>query len=156
MQIPLKPLLTDLRSLHGSRCDGFTPSRACRRLMLLHGRCSASRHWWLPHSHIRSAPPLITGGFNSSERADLKLKSVAGDKTQRRIMSGNMRVGDLNQFQLYHEGPLQMNSMVNSGKVAPGSALSCDIGANEWLNRQLVLCVIYALINAMFLWLSRR
>uniref|UniRef100_A0A8C2XQQ6 Mix paired-like homeobox n=1 Tax=Cyclopterus lumpus TaxID=8103 RepID=A0A8C2XQQ6_CYCLU len=28
---------------------------------------------------------------------------------------GNMRVGDLNHFQMYHEGPLQINSMVNSG-----------------------------------------
>ncbi|KAG8011301.1 Homeobox protein MIXL1 [Nibea albiflora] len=27
---------------------------------------------------------------------------------------GNMRVGDLNHFQMYHEGALQMNSMVNS------------------------------------------
>ncbi|XP_035473757.1 homeobox protein MIXL1 isoform X2 [Scophthalmus maximus] len=26
---------------------------------------------------------------------------------------GNMRVGDLNHFQMYHEGPLQMNGMVN-------------------------------------------
>lgn len=30
-------------------------------------------------------------------------------------VNGNMRVGDLNHFQMYHEGPLQMNSMVNSG-----------------------------------------
>ncbi|KAM6905861.1 homeobox protein MIXL1 [Lycodopsis pacificus] len=27
---------------------------------------------------------------------------------------GNIRVGDLNHFQMYHEGPLQINSMVNS------------------------------------------
>ncbi|XP_058470040.1 homeobox protein MIXL1 [Solea solea] len=27
---------------------------------------------------------------------------------------GKMRVGDLNHFQMYHEGPLQMNNMVNS------------------------------------------
>ncbi|XP_034000102.1 homeobox protein MIXL1 [Trematomus bernacchii] len=32
---------------------------------------------------------------------------------------GNMRVGDLNHFQMYHEGPLQTNSMVNSDYGAP-------------------------------------
>ncbi|XP_029351850.1 homeobox protein MIXL1 [Echeneis naucrates] len=31
---------------------------------------------------------------------------------------GNMRVGELNPFQMYHEGPLQMNSMVNSDYVS--------------------------------------
>ncbi|KAM3602573.1 uncharacterized protein V6R79_006505 [Siganus canaliculatus] len=36
---------------------------------------------------------------------------------------GNMRVGDLNHFQMYHEGALQMNSMVNS-----------DYGASEVAN----------------------
>ncbi|XP_047429377.1 homeobox protein MIXL1 [Mugil cephalus] len=35
-------------------------------------------------------------------------------------VNGNIRVGDLNQFQMYHEGPLQMNGMVNS-----------DYGASE-------------------------
>ncbi|KAF3849869.1 hypothetical protein F7725_019588 [Dissostichus mawsoni] len=32
---------------------------------------------------------------------------------------GNMRVGDLNHFQMYDEGPLQTNSMVNSDYGAP-------------------------------------
>ncbi|XP_030260523.1 homeobox protein MIXL1 [Sparus aurata] len=31
---------------------------------------------------------------------------------------GNMRVGDMNHFQMYHEGALQMNGMVNSDYVA--------------------------------------
>uniref|UniRef100_A0A8D0ASS0 Mix paired-like homeobox n=1 Tax=Sander lucioperca TaxID=283035 RepID=A0A8D0ASS0_SANLU len=30
---------------------------------------------------------------------------------------GNMRVGELNNFQMYHEGPLQINSLVNSGRA---------------------------------------
>lgn len=29
---------------------------------------------------------------------------------------GNLPVGDLNPFQMYHEGTLQMNSMVTSGR----------------------------------------
>ncbi|XP_078130348.1 homeobox protein MIXL1 [Sander vitreus] len=32
---------------------------------------------------------------------------------------GNMRVGELNHFQMYHEGPLQINSLVNSDYGAP-------------------------------------
>ncbi len=73
MQIPLKILLRDLRSLQRPRCDTLTPPTACRRLKLLHGRCSASRRWWSPHSHIQAASPLIARGFNASERTGLKL-----------------------------------------------------------------------------------
>lgn len=39
---------------------------------------------------------------------------------------GNLRVGDLNHFQMYHEGALQMNSMVNSGWWLLSSTLSLD------------------------------
>ncbi|KAI4801534.1 hypothetical protein CesoFtcFv8_023221 [Champsocephalus esox] len=50
----IKTLLRDLRPLHRPRCEAFTPPEACRRLKFAHGRCSASRPRWLPHSHIAS------------------------------------------------------------------------------------------------------
>lgn len=37
-----------------------------------------------------------------------------------------MRVGDLNQFQLFHEGALQMSSVATSGLCLKGTLTSCD------------------------------
>ncbi|KAJ0060882.1 hypothetical protein NL108_001722, partial [Boleophthalmus pectinirostris] len=35
---------------------------------------------------------------------------------------GNLRVGDLNTFQMYHEGPLTLNALVTSDYGAPDAA----------------------------------
>lgn len=83
------------------------------------------------HRHLWSR-----GGFNHSQRAGLKLSQSLEIRRRGNMSSvhGNMCVGDLNHFQMYQERPLQMNSMVNSGR---------------WLARtsQFVLCVIYAQVQ---------
>lgn len=67
------------------------------------------------HTSAQPHPNLWSrGGFKGT---GAPAHSVAEGRT-RRVMSalhGNMRVGDLNCFQMYQDGALQMNSMANSG-----------------------------------------
>jgi len=63
---------------------------------------------------------------------------------------GNIRVGDQNNFQVYHEGPLQINSMVNSGmwlvvKVSFWDDRVIHTAVNN--GSQLGLRVIYAHVH---------
>ncbi|KAM8832394.1 homeobox protein MIXL1 [Spinachia spinachia] len=60
------------------------------------------------------------GDLRAARRAALRLGQSLGEKTSRSMSSlhGNTCVGDLNHYQMYHEGPLQINNAGNSDYVA--------------------------------------